>query len=52
MPKEELKEGQEQPEMVNRFMDGIIHSLIHVGNGIEFGVPGLVADGAFLSTFL
>ncbi|KAF5375845.1 hypothetical protein D9615_008239 [Tricholomella constricta] len=37
--------GQDQPEMLNRFMDGIIHPMIHVGNGLEFGLPGLVAEG-------
>ncbi|KAG6844831.1 hypothetical protein H0H93_016339, partial [Arthromyces matolae] len=37
------KEDQ-QPEMLNRFMDGIIHSLIQVGYGLEFNVPGLVIE--------
>ncbi|KAG6828243.1 hypothetical protein H0H92_008677 [Tricholoma furcatifolium] len=39
------KKKGEQPEMLGRFMDGIIHSLIHVGYGLEFNVPGLVAEG-------
>ncbi|KAG6876224.1 hypothetical protein C0992_000426 [Termitomyces sp. T32_za158] len=39
-----LKED-EQPEMLNRMMDGIIHSMIEVGHGLEFNVPGLVAEG-------
>ncbi|KAG6907554.1 hypothetical protein DXG01_008436, partial [Tephrocybe rancida] len=39
------KKDVEQPEMLNRFMDGIMHSMINVGNGLEFGVPGLVAEG-------
>ncbi|KAG6913170.1 hypothetical protein DXG01_009085, partial [Tephrocybe rancida] len=39
------RKDDEQPEMLNRFMDGIMHSMIHIGNGLEFGVPGLVAEG-------
>ncbi|KAG6849194.1 hypothetical protein H0H93_010521 [Arthromyces matolae] len=35
----------QQPEMLNRFLDGIIHSLIEVGYGLEFNIPGLVAEG-------
>ncbi|KAG6828244.1 hypothetical protein H0H92_008678 [Tricholoma furcatifolium] len=38
-------EVNEQPEMLNRCMDGIIHSLIQVGYGLEFNIPGLVAEG-------
>ncbi|KAG6870719.1 hypothetical protein C0992_012608, partial [Termitomyces sp. T32_za158] len=38
-----LKED-EQPEMLNRLMDGIVHSMIEVGHGLEFNVPGLVAE--------
>ncbi|KAG6855853.1 hypothetical protein H0H87_010005 [Tephrocybe sp. NHM501043] len=39
------KEDKEQPGMLDRCMDGIIHSMIHIGNGLEFGVPALVAEG-------
>ncbi|KAG6907556.1 hypothetical protein DXG01_008438 [Tephrocybe rancida] len=39
------RKDDEQPQMLNRFLDGIIHSMIHVGYGLEFGVPGLVAEG-------
>lgn len=39
------RNADKQPEMLNRFMDGIIHPLIHVGNGLEFGLPGLVVEG-------
>ncbi|GLB42751.1 putative protein of unknown function (DUF4243) [Lyophyllum shimeji] len=39
------RDADKQPEMLNRSMDGIIHSLIHVGHGLEFGLPGLVAEG-------
>ncbi|KAG6808052.1 hypothetical protein H0H92_005568 [Tricholoma furcatifolium] len=39
------KKDEDQPRMLDRCMDGIIHSMIHIGNGLEFGVPGLVAEG-------
>ncbi|KAG6856957.1 hypothetical protein H0H87_011627 [Tephrocybe sp. NHM501043] len=39
------KKDEEQPAMLDRCMDGIIHSMIHIGNGLEFGVPALVAEG-------
>ncbi|KAG6828245.1 hypothetical protein H0H92_008679 [Tricholoma furcatifolium] len=39
------KKDEEQPEMLNRAMDGVIHSFIAVGYGLEFNIPGLVAEG-------
>jgi len=39
------KNADEQPRMLDRFLDGIMHSFIHTGNGLEFGLPGLVAEG-------
>ncbi|KAG5721543.1 hypothetical protein E4T56_gene13069 [Termitomyces sp. T112] len=39
------KKEKEHPEMLNRLMDGIAHSMIEVGYGLEFNVPGLVAEG-------
>ncbi|KAG6833346.1 hypothetical protein H0H87_008522 [Tephrocybe sp. NHM501043] len=39
------KQHKDQPAMLDRCMDGILHSMIHIGNGLEFGVPGLVAEG-------
>ncbi|KAL0573270.1 hypothetical protein V5O48_008677 [Marasmius crinis-equi] len=35
----------EHPEMLNRFLDGILHPMIHVGYGVEFNLPGMVAEG-------
>ncbi|KAF9078612.1 hypothetical protein BDP27DRAFT_1207201 [Rhodocollybia butyracea] len=35
----------EHPQMLNRFLSGLIHPFIHVGYGIEFGLPGIVAEG-------
>ncbi|KAF9221054.1 hypothetical protein BS17DRAFT_738099 [Gyrodon lividus] len=39
------KQGPEQPEMLNRFLEILIHPIIHVGYGAEFGIPGLIAEG-------
>ncbi|KAI0051279.1 hypothetical protein FA95DRAFT_310766 [Auriscalpium vulgare] len=42
----ELKEnGAQQPEMLSRLLAGVLHPMIHVGYGIEFGVPGQTAEG-------
>lgn len=38
-------DGSQQPEMFSRFMSGLVHSLIHVGHGLEFGLPGIIAEG-------
>lgn len=35
----------QQPQMLDRLFDGIIHPMIHLGYGLEFGLPGLVAEG-------
>jgi len=31
--------------MLNRFLSGVLHPVIHVGYGCEFGLPGMVAEG-------
>ena len=33
------------PRMLNRFLASIVHPMIYVGNGLEFGLLGLVAQG-------
>ena len=38
------------PRMLNRFLAAIFHPMIHAGCGLEFGLPGLVAEGAFAVT--
>jgi hypothetical protein len=38
-------EGKSQPEMLNRFINGLLHPLIHTGYGVEFGLPGMVVEG-------
>ncbi|KAK0440239.1 hypothetical protein EV421DRAFT_1737318 [Armillaria borealis] len=34
--------GNQQPSMLNRFMDGLIHPLIHTAYGLEFGLLGMM----------
>jgi hypothetical protein len=34
-----------QPQMLNRLLDGILHPLLYLGYGIEFSLPGLIAEG-------
>lgn len=34
-----------EPKMLVRFFSALIHPLIHTGNGLEFGLLGLVAEG-------
>ena len=31
--------------MLGRLLDAVIHPLIHVGYGVEFGLPGMVIEG-------
>lgn len=44
------KQGAEQPQMLNRFLEILIHPIIHAGYGAEFGIPGLIAEGAWSET--
>ncbi|KAH7914912.1 hypothetical protein BJ138DRAFT_268140 [Hygrophoropsis aurantiaca] len=43
-PTREAK-GEKQAEMLNRFLEIIMHPLIHTGYGAEFGLPGILAEG-------
>ncbi|KAH7886636.1 hypothetical protein F5I97DRAFT_1829234 [Phlebopus sp. FC_14] len=38
-------EGTQQPEMLNRFLEILVHPIIHVGYGAEFGLLGMIAEG-------
>lgn len=41
------KNGSGQhPEMLNRFLGGVIHPMIHTGYGVEFVIPGIIAEGS------
>lgn len=37
--------GEKHPEMVSHILAGLLHPMIYVGHGIEFGHLGLVAEG-------
>jgi Questin oxidase-like len=37
--------GKKHPEMLNRLMAGLVHPFIHLAYGLEFGLPGQVAEG-------
>lgn len=37
--------GGPAPEMINRLLDGVFHPMIHLGCGVEFNMPGIVAEG-------
>lgn len=37
--------ADKEPEMLNRFLDAIVHPMIHLGYGIEFGLPGMLVEG-------
>ncbi len=41
---------KEHPRMLNRWLAAIVHPMIHVGNGLEFGLLGLVAEGRLYSS--
>ncbi|VDB98220.1 unnamed protein product [Peniophora sp. CBMAI 1063] len=40
-----LAPDEQQPAMLDRFLAGIVHPLIHVGYGVEFGIVQQIADG-------
>ncbi|RDB21723.1 Oxidoreductase AflY [Hypsizygus marmoreus] len=37
--------GENGQEMLNRFLDMLLHPIIHTGYGIELGIPGMVIEG-------
>lgn len=42
---EEARDASTPPVMLDRFLEGLFHPVIHVGYGTEFGIPGMVAEG-------
>ncbi|KAG8924905.1 hypothetical protein FRC01_010911 [Tulasnella sp. 417] len=43
-------EGNQGPQMLDRFMSGLLHPMIHTGHWAEFGVPGILAEGLALAS--
>ncbi|KAF5375830.1 hypothetical protein D9615_008230 [Tricholomella constricta] len=37
--------AKKKPDVFNRFLGGLIHPMIHTGYGLEFCLPGMVAEG-------
>ncbi|KAF8597037.1 hypothetical protein BDV93DRAFT_562709 [Ceratobasidium sp. AG-I] len=35
----------EEPRMLDRFLAGLLHPMIHFGHAAEFGVPGMAVEG-------
>jgi hypothetical protein len=38
-------DGKSPPQFLCRLIDQVLHPLIHVGYGLEFGLPGTLAEG-------
>lgn len=36
------RDADSQPEMLCRFVDAVMHPLIHCGHGVEFGLKGMI----------
>ena len=36
-----------EPQMLNRFLGGLLHPIIHTGYGAEFGIPGMIVEGSY-----
>ncbi|KAF7311978.1 hypothetical protein MIND_00209600 [Mycena indigotica] len=37
--------GGDKPDMLNRLFAGILHPMLYLGYGLEFSLPGLMAEG-------
>ncbi|KAG5333941.1 hypothetical protein C0989_004595 [Termitomyces sp. Mn162] len=37
--------AKKKPDMLNRFLGGLVHPMIHLGYGLEFNLPGMVVEG-------
>lgn len=47
---EEPAPGQPPMKMLNRFMAGLLHPLIHTGYGAEFNLLGMLVEGILRSS--
>ena len=45
---DKTRQGEEKahPQMLNRFLAGLLHPIIHTGYGVEFGLRGILAEGS------
>ncbi|KAF8151662.1 hypothetical protein B0H34DRAFT_728509 [Crassisporium funariophilum] len=37
--------ADKQPQMLSRFLGGVLHPMIHTGYGAEFNLPGMIVEG-------
>jgi hypothetical protein len=37
--------AEKHPAILNRFLAGLLHPMIHTGFGVEFSLPGTFAEG-------
>jgi hypothetical protein len=44
--------NEPRPQMLGRLLGGITHPMIHTGYGLEFCLPGMVAEGAAIVILL
>lgn len=44
--------GGDEPRMLDRFLAGLLHPMIHFGHAAEFGVPGMAIEGNISITSL
>ena len=44
---QEGRDASTQPEMLARLYAGVVHPLIHVGYGLEFGLKGMLVEGTW-----
>lgn len=40
-----VSQNGQHPQMACRFLELIMHPMIHFGYGIEFGLPGMMIEG-------
>jgi hypothetical protein len=45
-------EDAPQPHMLARFFSGVVHPVIHTGYGLEFGLPGMLAEGGHIPSLV
>ena len=41
--------NEPRPQMLGRFLGGLVHPMIHAGYGLEFRLPGMVAEGVIIT---
>ncbi|KAF8551785.1 hypothetical protein OG21DRAFT_1512319 [Imleria badia] len=45
----EGSDADSQPEMLSHFFQGLVHPMIHIGYGVEFGLKGMLVEGLALA---